>query len=290
MEQAFRVVKPYQTPYAEPLTFQADEKLRFERRASEWEGWIWCTAPSGKAAWVPERWGTLEGKFCILQRDYTATELSVVQGELLTAEAFESGWAWARNERGEWGWVPLTHLSPETQAAAPYPLPDAAQVQMLRKLMLYWDGQWFLKTVEAFGLEAAIDLNARVRASFGRIEMRILLKTVGKSQADDLPDALRLLETYASTFMGGGVRADFVMVGKGQAEVIVRRCAAYEGAKQAALPRQDQACVACETLWHAWLETLLPGVQIEVDYPLRLGKGDQVCRFVVEIPAAKDAE
>jgi hypothetical protein len=167
-------------------------------------------------------------------------------------------------------------------AEAHYPLSDADQVKMLRKLMIYWDGQWFLKAVEAFGLEAAIDLNARVRASFGRIEMRALLQTVGKPHADDLADAMRLLDTYATAFLGGTVRAEFVARDANRAEVLVRRCAAYEGAKRAALPRRDQACVACETLWNAWLETLLPGSTVEVQYPMRQGMGDLTCRFVIE--------
>jgi hypothetical protein len=65
--------------------------------------------------------------------------------------------------------------------------------------------------------------------------------------------------------------------------VLVRRCAAYEGAKRAALPRVDQACIACETLWNAWLEILLPGAQVQVQYPMRLGKGDPRCQFLVEV-------
>jgi hypothetical protein len=166
-----------------------------------------------------------------------------------------------------------------------YPLPDANQIKMLRKLMMYWDGQWFLKTVEGFGLEAAVELNARVRTSFGRIEMRVLLQTVGKPRADDLADAMRLLDTYATTFMGGGIRAEFAALDANRAEVRIRRCAAYEGAKQAALPRQDQACVACETLWTAWLETLLPATKIEVRFPMRQGKGDLFCRFIIETEA-----
>jgi hypothetical protein len=166
---------------------------------------------------------------------------------------------------------------------APYPLTEAQQAHMLRKLMLFWDGQWFLKTVDAFGLDAAIDLNARVRASFGRIEMKTLLKTLSKPRAGDLYDAMRLLDTYAGAFMGGTLRAEFAALEPDHAEVTVRRCAAYEGAKRAGLPRVDQACVACETVWNAWLETLLPGVQVDVDYPMRMGKGDRLCRFVIHL-------
>ena len=62
----------------------------------------------------------------------------------------------------------MTLAPPHTQTPTHYTLSDIEQVRMLRKLMLYWDGQWFLKTVEAFGLEAAVELNARVRAPFGR--------------------------------------------------------------------------------------------------------------------------
>lgn len=163
-----------------------------------------------------------------------------------------------------------------------YSLSAAQQVQMLRKLMLYWDGQWFLKAAEALGLDPAIELNARVRASFGRIEMRLLLRAIGKSQADDLADALRLLQTYAETFMGNALRSEFVALDSRHAEITVQRCAAYEGAKRAALARQDQACVACEALWDAWLEVLLPGSEVKVHYPQRQGKGDPVCRFVIE--------
>ena len=37
-----------------------------------------------------------------------------------------------------------------------YHLSSAQQLRMLRKLMLFWDGQWFLKTADAFGVEAAV--------------------------------------------------------------------------------------------------------------------------------------
>ncbi len=162
-----------------------------------------------------------------------------------------------------------------------YDLSDKTKVNMLRKLALYWDGQWFLNTVEEFGLEAGIKMNARVRTAFGRIEMRTLLKAVKKKRADDLMDAMSLLETYSEVLMGNRLRAEFSTRAEERAEVLVHRCAAYEGAKLAGLERVDQACVACETLWKTWLETLLPDVPMEVQYPMRQGKGDAHCRFII---------
>lgn len=164
-----------------------------------------------------------------------------------------------------------------------YPLSDEVKVNILRKLVLFWDGQWFLKTVDEFGLEAAIRLNARVRAAFGRIEMRTLLRALGKRRADDLADAIRLIATYGQVLMGGVLRADFQVVTPTQAEVLIYRCAAYEGAKLARLDRVDQACVACETLWDAWFEVLLPDTPLNVRYPMRQGKGDSHCHFIITL-------
>ena len=79
-----------------------------------------------------------------------------------------------------------------------YPLSDEVKVNILRKLLFSWDGQWFLKTVDEFGLEAAIRLNARVRASFGRIEMRTLLRALGKRCADDLAEYLSFVRDTAN--------------------------------------------------------------------------------------------
>lgn len=162
-----------------------------------------------------------------------------------------------------------------------YHLPAETQAAMLRKLALYWDGQWFLKTVEEFGLEAGIRMNARVRTSFGRIEMRTMLKALGKKRADDLVDAMRIIAAYGEVLMGNGLRAEHVVLTPERAEIVIRRCAAYEGARRANLPRVDQACVACESLWVAWLETLLPETPLRVEYPMRQGKGDPHCHFII---------
>ena len=47
-----------------------------------------------------------------------------------------------------------------------------AAVKLLGRLMLAWDGQWFLKVAQECGVETAVALNAKVRSSFGRIEIR----------------------------------------------------------------------------------------------------------------------
>jgi uncharacterized protein YgiM (DUF1202 family) len=59
---------------------------------------------------VPENWVEKRGRDCLLQRDYTATELDVEEGETVTVLLMESGWGWATNESGKSGWVPLECL------------------------------------------------------------------------------------------------------------------------------------------------------------------------------------
>ena len=59
---------------------------------------------------MPKNWVEVDGDLCVLQREYTATELSVEEGETVTLLLVESGWGWATNESGQSGWVPLEYL------------------------------------------------------------------------------------------------------------------------------------------------------------------------------------
>jgi len=72
---------------------------------------MWCTTDAGESRWVPENWVEKEGEQCVLRRDYTATQLSVEEGESVTVEFEESEWGWVTNESGQSGWVPLEHLA-----------------------------------------------------------------------------------------------------------------------------------------------------------------------------------
>ena len=110
MSERYRVVKSYESPYTEPLTLPKGERLRWEPRECEWPGWMWCTTEGGETRWVPESWVENEGENCVLLRDYTATELSVEEGETVTVLLVESGWGWATNECGLGGWVPMEHV------------------------------------------------------------------------------------------------------------------------------------------------------------------------------------
>lgn len=108
---SYRVARSYQAAYPDALTARRGEPLAVSQRESEWPGWVRCTAPSGKSGWVPESWvARLEAGTCTMKRDYSASELSVDEGEEVTVTILESGWAWVTSQSGRSGWVPFEHL------------------------------------------------------------------------------------------------------------------------------------------------------------------------------------
>ena len=108
--QRFRAIADYDSAYPESLMLRAGQGVRFERRETEWEGWLWCTSEHGETGWVPEAWLSLGATFAVAQRDYCARELTVRRGAVVTGSLVESGWLWATTDTGVFGWVPLRVL------------------------------------------------------------------------------------------------------------------------------------------------------------------------------------
>ena len=106
-QSKWRVIRDHAAESSVPLRVRAGDVLGFERRPTEWQGWIWCADPRGHKGWVPENWVAIEGDTCKMKRDYTSLELAVRRGEVLVVHETESGWAWAARSYGEKGWVPL---------------------------------------------------------------------------------------------------------------------------------------------------------------------------------------
>ena len=107
MAQIYRVVRAHEPDHANPLVLTKGEIVQFERRRTLWDGWLWCSKPTGESGWIPESWVDVRGDICVVQRDYNALELAVQPGELLDAVGTESGWLLAVSSTGATGWVPL---------------------------------------------------------------------------------------------------------------------------------------------------------------------------------------
>ncbi|MFX1411246.1 MAG: SH3 domain-containing protein [Promethearchaeota archaeon] len=102
-----RVIEEYKAAYPDPKSFAKGEILKFEKKESEWNGWVWCKNESGDGRWIPENYLKIYKESCRVLRNYEATELTVKVGEKLEIKKIESDWIWAINEEGKRGWVPL---------------------------------------------------------------------------------------------------------------------------------------------------------------------------------------
>jgi hypothetical protein len=116
-----RVLKSYTTQYPDPIAFGKGEVVALGKRDTEFPGWIWATSEvTGKSGWVPEHFLAIEGDRGISLRDYSAKELRVTEGEIVTVLEELLEWALVQNEHGARGWVPLKHLA---RSVSPTDLP-----------------------------------------------------------------------------------------------------------------------------------------------------------------------
>lgn len=155
----------------------------------------------------------------------------------------------------------------------------------LRRLLLAWDGQWFLKTAEQIGFDAAVELNARVRRSFARIEIREWMRDLGaQPRVLALAEAFELLARYLCLGEPGEMQAELVAHGATGA-ITVHYCPAYAAVRQAGHPRQDAACVACAGTWEAWLGRLLCHEEetVTVRIATRLSQGAPTCALTARL-------
>lgn len=160
-----------------------------------------------------------------------------------------------------------------------YSIPAETRAKIMGQLALAWDGQWFLKTVDEFGLDNALKMNARVRKSFGKIEMKAMLKVLDKKTAANIDDALKIILTYCNTFLNLNFNAQVEQQNNGSLDISITNCPVLENCRRANLPRFDQACLACTKLWPAWFSVLLPRENMKINVLEQMGRGNSRCLF-----------
>ena len=101
-----RVVSAYRSAYPDPLILKHSDSVTIKKEDPEFEGWLWCTDESGKCGWIPREWLTINGDSATLVRDYSATELTVSEGEILIIVLEESGWVLCEHPTAGMGWLP----------------------------------------------------------------------------------------------------------------------------------------------------------------------------------------
>jgi len=103
------VAIPHCSKYPNPISFRIGAVVTLGATDDEDPGWIRARLADGNEGWAPE--AILERRtgasgLATATADYDAHELETVVGESLEVLRELNGWFWARNARGEEGWVP----------------------------------------------------------------------------------------------------------------------------------------------------------------------------------------
>src|SRR5262245_44696492 len=111
-ERSAIVIATWTAMYADPIDVKAGETLVVGGDDPEWPGWLWCTDPRGKSGWTPIEFiqRSTDGRTGTIAFDFAARELSVQAGDRVTLLRLLAGWYWARDARGNEGWLPASHV------------------------------------------------------------------------------------------------------------------------------------------------------------------------------------
>ena len=107
-----RVIKAHAPDSPVSLIMKEGDILHGERRATDWDGWLWCTSDSGVSVWVPKVFLSKlpEGDLYRATCDYDSRELEISAGQEVEILSKTAGWAWVRTGNGGEGWIPLDNL------------------------------------------------------------------------------------------------------------------------------------------------------------------------------------
>ena len=104
------VIKAFTAQYLDPISFGAGVTVQVEHGDSEFPGWFWCRAPSGKEGWVHRSFLAGSTGSTTSIRPYSAKELTVTSGDQGTLLQSLDGWAYVRLDAGGEGWIPKSHV------------------------------------------------------------------------------------------------------------------------------------------------------------------------------------
>jgi hypothetical protein len=154
----------------------------------------------------------------------------------------------------------------------------------LRRLLMAWDGQWFLKVMARHGIAEAVELNRQVRRSFARIEIRELIR-MRQLGPVSLAEAFAHLRDYFRVGAPGELQATFHTDGGQKAEILVSHCPALEGVKKVGLERRDWACLTCAGNWQVWTSRLLNVAEedVSVEIPATMSAGASRCEMHLRV-------
>jgi hypothetical protein len=90
-----------------PLTLAAADRVRVGQADTDWPGWIWVTAISGRGSYVPEDHLQVQPDgTALVITPFHARDLTVRKGDPVDSLREVKGWHWCRHTNGTEGWLP----------------------------------------------------------------------------------------------------------------------------------------------------------------------------------------
>lgn len=109
------VIQDYENSNTEPIELNASDMViigeKFEDD-EQWPNWIYCVSlKTGKGGWTPVQILRMDGGTGVAMLDYTAKEMTVAVGDIVSGDNEMNGWLWCfRKSDGQSGWVPQNCL------------------------------------------------------------------------------------------------------------------------------------------------------------------------------------
>jgi putative acetyltransferase len=137
----YRTTSAYVAKYADPIRFESGELITLGGRDTEFPEFLWATDANGREGWVHQsKFLVTSEKTAVTTAPYTAMELSVRAGELVSAEEALGDWSYCSNAEEAKGWLP-NHLLEHVTQVLPFSIrmieskDDAAIAEIIRTVM-----------------------------------------------------------------------------------------------------------------------------------------------------------
>ena len=155
-------------------------------------------------------------------------------------------------------------------------LTDAERARLLLECWWSHDGQWFLKTRAAHGLEDAMALNEDAIESIGRIEMRRLHAALG---SPPVIDAAALLPLVIEAHAFVGIPAEGEMDDDGSFLLRIEECRVWGMTEAAGLEAAAPGCRGSLRRRLGWATVFFPAERVQWTREYGRPDGDPRCAY-----------
>ncbi len=102
-----RVLESRPRDHVRNLSVHVGDVIGVGHRNQQYPELLWCTPERGYSGWMAESYFDYTSpREAVVKKDYDASQLTVIAGEVLVVLDTVGEWLLCRNERGIQGWVP----------------------------------------------------------------------------------------------------------------------------------------------------------------------------------------